>query len=296
MTNKKETNNNNVQTKKKNSSNAKNAKRRKKKQQQRIIIISGVVILIAVIAVLIKVFAGGSAYDTSKERNVDLSSTTITDMVKDTSKEAEKGPEKTSGKTVYITIDDGPSQYTDRMLKILDKYNAKATFFMVDTMMRKYPQQVKNVSNSTSTAGFHSVTHDIKQLYKSTDAAKNEFDQCSKTYTELTGKKSKVIRIPFGSKPYTPEASYNKLIAAGYQIWDWNVDTNDWRGNSAQIMNVVKQYGNGHNVVILMHEKPQTLEAFDSLIKYYADNGYEFAAIGQNEKPRNFWLQNLSLN
>ncbi len=260
-----------------------------------------------------------------------------------TLKEAEKGPEKTSGKTVYITIDDGPSKYTDQMLKILEKYNAKATFFMINGDMKAYPQQVKNIANSTSTAGFHSVTHDVKQLYKAPDAAKKEFDQCSKTYTDITGKTSKVIRIPFGSKPYTTQASYDNMVAAGYKIWDWNVDTNDWRGNAAQIMNVVKTYGNGHNVIILMHEKPQTLEAFDALVKYYADNGYwrgnaaqimnvvktygnghnviilmhekpqtleafdalvkyyadngyEFAAVGQNEKPKNFWLQNLSLN
>lgn len=295
MANKKEATNKNPQTKKASSSNAKNARRRKKKQQQRIIIIGAVLVLI-IAGLLIKTLVGDDVYDASKKRDVALTSTTITDMVKDTSRESEKGPQKTSGRTVYITIDDGPSKYTDRMLKILDKYNAKATFFMIEPNMRRYPQQVKNISNSTSTAGFHSVTHDVKQLYKTPEAAKNEFDQCSKTYTKITGKKSKVIRIPFGSKPYTTKASYDNMIAAGYKIWDWNVDTNDWRGNSAQIMNVVKQYGNGHNVIILMHEKPQTLEAFDALVKYYADNGYEFATVGQNEKPRNFWLQNLSLN
>ena len=294
MTDNKETKKSTSQNKKKSA--AKAAKRRKKKQQQRIIIIGAVVLIVAVCAVLFNVLAGNKAYDKSNPRNADLTATTITEMLENTSKEAEKGPEKTSGKTVYITIDDGPSKYTDQMLKILEKYNAKATFFMIDGNMKAYPQQVKNVANSTSTAGFHSVTHDVKQLYKAPDAAKKEFDQCSKTYTDITGKKSKVIRIPFGSKPYTTKASYDNMVAAGYKIWDWNVDTNDWRGNSARIMNVVKTYGNGHNVIILMHEKPQTIEAFDALVKYYADNGYEFAAVGQNEKPRNFWLQNLSLN
>lgn len=238
-------------------------------------------------------FSSANAVEIRNER---LSVETLSGMVEKTSKEASKGPLKTSGKTVYITIDDGPSKYTDQMLKILEKYNAKATFFMIDGNMRRYPQQVKNVANSTSTAGFHSVSHDVHKLYRSADSAKKEFDQCSKTYTEITGKTSKVIRIPYGSKPYTTKASYDAMVSAGYKIWDWNVDTNDWKNSSAGIMDVVKTYGNGQNVILLMHEKPQTIEAFEQIIKYYSDQGYEFAAAGQNENPKNFWLQNLSLN
>ena len=258
-------------------------------------LIIAVVVVVAIILGLVA-FKSLNSEKIRDVRNKNLSSSTVTELVENTSKEALKGPVKTAGKTVYITIDDGPSEFTDQMLKVLDKYNAKATFFMIDSNMKAYPEQVKNIANSTSTAGFHSVTHDVKKLYASTDAAKKEFDQCSKTYTDLTGKTSKVIRIPYGSKPYTPEASYQAMTAAGYKIWDWNVDTNDWRNTAGGIKETVKTYGNGKNVILLMHEKPQTMEAFEFMIKYYADQGYEFAAIGQNEKPRNFWMQNLNLN
>ncbi len=123
MTDNKETKKSTSQSKKKSA--AKAAKKRKKKQQQRIIIIGAVVLIVAVCAVLFNVLAGNNVYDKSNPRSADLTTTTLTEMVENTSKEAEKGPEKTSGKTVYITIDDGPSKYTDQMLKILEKYNAK---------------------------------------------------------------------------------------------------------------------------------------------------------------------------
>lgn len=96
MTDNKETKKSTSQSKKKSA--AKAAKKRKKKQQQRIIIIGAVVLIVAVCAVLFNVLAGNNVYDKSNPRSADLTTTTLTEMVENTSKEAEKGPEKTSGK------------------------------------------------------------------------------------------------------------------------------------------------------------------------------------------------------
>ena len=65
-------------------------------------------------------------------------------MIYNSSQEINKGPTKTYGKIAYLTIDDGPSQYTDEMVKILKDNNVKATFFMIDGNMKSYPNQVKN--------------------------------------------------------------------------------------------------------------------------------------------------------
>ena len=104
MTDNKETKKSTSQSKKKSA--AKAAKKRKKKQQQRIIIIGAIVLnMSGSCAVLFNVLAGNNVYDKSNPR-VWINNTTLTEMVENTSK-SEKGPEKTSGKTVYITIDDG---------------------------------------------------------------------------------------------------------------------------------------------------------------------------------------------
>ena len=48
-----------------------------------------------------------------------------------------------SKKVAYITIDDGPSKYTDDILEILDKHKVKGTFFLIDRNMNIYPDKVK---------------------------------------------------------------------------------------------------------------------------------------------------------
>ncbi|EGT4599885.1 TPA: polysaccharide deacetylase family protein [Clostridioides difficile] len=273
-------------------------KKKKINRKKLYLLLSAIVVCLAFIAVGVRV-SSLNTKENEISRNAKLSSSTITDIVSNTSIEVSKGPSKSSGKIAYITIDDGPSKFTDQMIKTLNKYNVKATFFMIDGNMKEYPQQVKNIIKNGNTAGFHSVSHDIHKLYVTSTSAKEEFDTNDQTFYKITGKHSKVIRIPYGSKPYTPQASYQALVDAGYKIWDWDLDTEDWRSNSSQIVQNVKNHIKNRKgedkdqLVVLMHEKKQSAEALDSVLKFLSDEGYEFALVDQNQIPKNYWLRNL---
>ncbi|HBF4284746.1 polysaccharide deacetylase family protein [Clostridioides difficile] len=273
-------------------------KKKKINRKKLYLLLSAIVVCLAFIVVGVRV-SSLNTKENEISRNAKLSSSTITDIVSNTSIEVSKGPSKSSGKIAYITIDDGPSKFTDQMIKTLNKYNVKATFFMIDGNMKEYPQQVKNIIKNGNTAGFHSVSHDIHKLYVTSTSAKEEFDTNDQTFYKITGKHSKVIRIPYGSKPYTPQASYQALIDAGYKIWDWDLDTEDWRSNSSQIVQNVKNHIKNRKgedkdqLVVLMHEKKQSAEALDSVLKFLSDEGYEFAPVDQNQIPKNYWLRNL---
>lgn len=230
----------------------------------------------------------------AKSRNIMLEGETITDIAFSGSKEIEKGPSKSYDKVIYITIDDGPSEYTDEIIKILNKYNAKATFFMINSNMETYPEQVKKIVESGNSPGFHSVSHDIHKLYSSVTAAKKEFDVNQETFKKITGQTSKLIRLPFGSKPYTPRDSYNTLMDAGYKLWDWTLDTEDWKSTSDQIIKYVKNHTDGtDNAVLLMHERKQTVVILDSMIKYLKKEGFEILPIRQDDEQRNYWNNKL---
>ncbi|AJP11262.1 TPA: polysaccharide deacetylase [Clostridioides difficile] len=273
-------------------------KKKKINRKKLYLLLSAIVVCLAFIVVGVRV-SSLNMKENEISRNAKLSSSTITDIVSNTSIEVSKGPSKSSGKIAYITIDDGPSKFTDQMIKTLNKYNVKATFFMIDGNMKEYPQQVKNIIKNGNTAGFHSVSHDIHKLYVTSTSAKEEFDTNDQTFYKITGKHSKVIRIPYGSKPYTPQASYQALVDAGYKIWDWDLDTEDWRSNSSQIVQNVKNHIKNRKgedkdqLVVLMHEKKQSAEALDSVLKFLSDEGYEFAPVDQNQIPKNYWLRNL---
>ena len=273
-------------------------KKKKINRKKLYLLLSAIVVCLAFIVVGVRV-SSLNMKENEISRKAKLSSSTITDIVSNTSIEVSKGPSKSSGKIAYITIDDGPSKFTDEMIKTLNKYNVKATFFMIDGNMKEYPQQVKNIIKNGNTAGFHSVSHDIHKLYVTSTSAKEEFDTNDQTFYKITGKHSKVIRIPYGSKPYTPQASYQALVDAGYKIWDWDLDTEDWRSNSSQIVQNVKNHIKNRKgedkdqLVVLMHEKKQSAEALDSVLKFLSDEGYEFAPVDQNQIPKNYWLRNL---
>jgi len=254
-------------------------------------VIAGVAILVICVGVvsIVKLNAK-EALACAKSRNIMLEGETITDVTLSGSREIEKGPSKSYGKVVYITIDDGPSEYTDEIIKILNKNNVKATFFMINSNMQAYPQQVKNIVKNGNTAGFHSVSHDIHKLYASPTAAKNEFDTNQKTFKEITGETSKVIRLPFGSKPYTPRSSYNALMESGYKLWDWTLDTEDWRSTSPQIIqSVIKHTNDTDDAVLLMHERKQTVAVLDEMIKHFKKEGFEILPVKQSDEQRNYW-------
>ena len=260
------------------------------KKKETFLIGGSILLILSILLVSIVKINSKEVLAFAKSRNASLEGETITSMVYSGAEEMQKGPSKTYGKVVYLTIDDGPSEYTDEIIKILNKNNVKATFFMINGNMKAYPEQVKNIVENGNTAGFHSVSHDIHKLYVSKTSAKEEFDTNQATFKKITGQTSKVIRLPFGSKPYTPRASYNALVDSGYKLWDWTLDTEDWRSTSSQIMENVKKYSSGSdNVVLLMHERKQTVEILDEMIKYLKSEGFEILPIKQSDEARNYW-------
>lgn len=260
------------------------------KKKETFLIGGSILLILCILLVSIVKINSKEVLAFAKSRNAALEGETITSMVYSGAEEMQKGPSKTYGKVVYLTIDDGPSEYTDEIIKILNKNNVKATFFMINNNMQAYPEQVKNIVENGNTAGFHSVSHDIHKLYVSKTSAKEEFDTNQATFKKITGQTSKVIRLPFGSKPYTPRASYNALVDSGYKLWDWTLDTEDWRSTSSQIMENVKKYSSGSdNVVLLMHERKQTVEILDEMIKYLKSEGFEILPIKQSDEARNYW-------
>lgn len=260
------------------------------KKKETFLIGGSILLILSILLVSIVKINSKEVLAFAKSRNAALEGETITSMVYSGAEEMQKGPSKTYGKVVYLTIDDGPSEYTDEIIKILNKNNVKATFFMINGNMQAYPEQVKNIVENGNTAGFHSVSHDVHKLYVSKTSAKEEFDTNQATFKKITGQTSKVIRLPFGSKPYTPRASYNALVDSGYKLWDWTLDTEDWRSTSSQIMENVKKYSSGSdNVVLLMHERKQTVEILDEMIKYLKSEGFEILPIKQSDEARNYW-------
>lgn len=200
--------------------------------------------------------------------------------------------EQSDEKVVYLTLDDGPSQNTQKVLDILDKYNAKATFFVTGEMP-EYKDMIKVAYDKGHTIGMHTYSHDYAKVYASVDSYFQDLDQVAQIVKEEIGYVPCFIRFPGGSSN-TISASYTKGImstltkevqARGYQYYDWNGSSGDGAVRTTEQLVAQATSFHDNNIILLSHDsagKDTTVEALPRIIEYYQSQGYVFKALDLN--------------
>lgn len=202
---------------------------------------------------------------------------------------------KRKNKIVYLTFDDGPSEYTNEILSILKKYDCKATFFMLSNRIRKDEHMVSKIVEDENAVGLHGVSHNYKKIYRSPNTVVDEMNICNHSLEKAAGIRTNLIRVPYGSVPYMTKPYRQAVEKEGYKLWDWNIDGRDSLSKNVTSSDVIKaikkQIKYQKTPVILLHEKKWTVQALPYILEYLKENGYRTVIIDQNEKPMNFWNQ-----
>ncbi|HDR3892484.1 polysaccharide deacetylase [Bacillus thuringiensis] len=205
---------------------------------------------------------------------------------KETPPAKQKRPDgKPVGKVVYLTFDDGPSELTGKFLDVLKEQHVASTFFMQGSNLQNtaFQENVKRAVKEGHYIGAHSMTHNSDKLYKKGQFVP-EMKETLALIHNITGTTPKLVRPPYGSAPgLKGEEIRNQIVEAGIKVWDWTIDSNDWKlkGNPQQIIENVKRTTTEDVEVVLMHEKPQTLQALPEIIKFYKEKGYEFGVYNE---------------
>lgn len=205
-------------------------------------------------------------------------------------KEATLDDQQQSTKVAYVTFDDGPSYTSERLLDILDDYHAKATFFMLEPRMKAFPNSVTRIVEGGHAAALHGVSHRWQEFYQSTETVLNEANTAQATLLAITGYKSTLIRTPYGSSPHLKPEHKEVLKQAGYQYWDWNVDSRDWYfRDQRMVTNTIEQINKlaEHNVapVILLHDRAETVEFLPQILDYLVNNDYKLDKLDADMEP-----------
>ena len=203
---------------------------------------------------------------------------------------ADDGKVNVTGKggVIYLTFDDGPSRHTSRLLDILDKYDIKATFFVVNT---DHISTVSRIAEEGHTVAIHTATHTFKEIYASEEAYFADLETIQAQIEKYSGETPTLLRFPGGSSN-TVSKRYNKGIMTrltamveekGYTYFDWNVDSDDAGGaTTAQQVynNVVNGVAKRKTSVVLLHDiKGYTVDAIEDIIIWGQANGYTFKAL-----------------
>ncbi|MBR6652512.1 MAG: polysaccharide deacetylase family protein, partial [Anaerotignum sp.] len=183
----------------------------------------------------------------------------------------------TGRKMVALTFDDGPNPiHTNAILDVLEKYDARATFFDLGSLMEKYPDVVKREAALGCEVASHSWDH--KNFNKIPDnEILADIEKTEAVFQNILGQSPSGFRPPYGNC----DDHVKTLIPM--PIYLWSVDTLDWKSRNADaIMNEVTKIGDLDGKVILLHGiYASTAEATARLVPYLQEAGYELVTISE---------------
>lgn len=186
-------------------------------------------------------------------------------------------------KLVALTFDDGPdNMYTPQILHILKEKNVRATFFMMGKNIAAYPNEVKRIVQEGHAIGNHTYTHpDLRTLW--TRQVINEIESTQLEMAKIVGRKSDLIRPPYGEATKADIAILNEL---GFRNILWSVDTLDWEGKTKdEILAIVEEQISPGGIILqhnfgskagLLHG---TVEALPEMIDMLREKGYTFVTV-----------------
>ena len=174
-------------------------------------------------------------------------------------------------KAVYLTFDDGPiPEITPWVLDLLDKYQIKATFFLVGDNVRKHPEEFQMILDRGHRVGNHTFNH-IRG-----------FEYLSYNYLENVNKadaliQSDLFRPPHGHMRW----GQYMILSHRYRIVMWDLVTRDYskRLNGRQVLKKVKKYARNGSIITFhdsLKSEKNLKYALPRSIEWLLEQGYEF--------------------
>ncbi|SRR5260221_98682 len=193
-----------------------------------------------------------------------------------------------------LTFDDGPNPAaTPKLLDLLDKYEAKATFFMIGRFVRECPALTREIAARGNLIGNHTQTHP-NLFWLSPDGIRNELRQCQDALQDTLGAPAKYFRPPFGFRnPWVVSAARE----LGMQTVMWTLLPGDWREKPLEwltqrmqpIANNAQIPGKGKTGdVLCLHDgahrqlngdRERTLAALEYWLPRWSELGLKFVTI-----------------
>lgn len=182
-------------------------------------------------------------------------------------------------KVAALTFDDGPSPYTPQILKILNEYHIRATFFVLGENAKKYPDLIRQIHADGHIIGNHTWNHsNLTRL--SSAQIKEELQSTNQLIESLTGAAPHLFRPPYGS---VSDSVRQTVQHAGMTSFLWNVDPADWnlkltKPITARVSSELRDHS-----VILLHDgggpRDQTVASLPVIIEQLQKQGYEFVTV-----------------
>lgn len=192
---------------------------------------------------------------------------------------------------IAMTFDDGPGQYTETLLDILEENNAHATFFMLGQNVEYYPDTVKRMADMGCEIGNHSYDHE-NMFNLSLEGVAKEFSDADNALIAACGQAATVARAPYGNW------SQDIIDTVGKPFFMWSLDSLDWSYKDADLDYKAVMEDNGtlsDGTIILMHDIHEaSVEACKRIIPDLVAQGYKLVTVSELAEAKGVTLQNAS--
>ena len=180
-------------------------------------------------------------------------------------------------KVIALTFDDGPSYYTDQILKLLEKEEVTATFFLIGNKINRYQETVQTMLKNGNEIGNHSFSH--KWLTKlDDDDLQEEITLTQDTIRNLTGFTPRVFRPTYGAVNDDLKHQVNLTPIM------WTVDSSDWKiKNANTIANRVLKSCQDTSIILMHDTHKRSYEALKIIIPSLKEQGYQFVTASELE-------------
>lgn len=183
-----------------------------------------------------------------------------------------------SRESLFLTFDDGPQpEFTCQLLALLQRYNAKATFFLIGSQLRKHPQIAEQIVHQGHAIGNHSFHHQAFGRLSTEDQI-SEADSAQQLISELAPETPRMFRAPQGA--WSIPLLYG-LNRRGYRCVHWTLDSGDHaESDSSAIVRHVREAKVSAGDIILFHDDaPVSLHALEELLPEWVSQGFRFDCL-----------------
>ncbi len=181
---------------------------------------------------------------------------------------------------VALTFDDGPhASNTPRLLNILKKHNAKATFYVLGSNVRRYPSIAARTAAEGHEVAVHTWSHPFLPRLSSAKL-NDELSRSVGIIKSTTGTTPRTIRPPYGAINQSLISNFANNYGLSTVLW--SIDTNDWRkpGINTVIQRAVNPARPGS--IILMHDiHKSSIDAVESVIIGLQAKGYKLVTVSE---------------
>lgn len=195
-----------------------------------------------------------------------------------------------TGKTVYLTFDDGPDgKNTPAVLDILKEAGVHATFYVTGKQSEAHPDVLQRIYDEGHAIGNHSYDHRYEKLYPDVNGFLAEMERTDEIIHSILGVRPLILRAPGGTIGHFTAAYAPALRANGYVEHDWNVSSADAAPGHPVAQDFIDnisfetdQEVAARTAIILMHSSEgheETVKALPKIIEILKNKGYAFGVV-----------------